>query len=449
MRFNISLNKRILELALPAIFSNITVPLLGLSDTFISGHIGSDMYVAAIAVGTMMVNSTYWLFGFLRAGTTGLTAESVGKNDFPATRRIFTLSFIIGIIIGLALMILSYPLGLLMIRIIDPPSATAALAKAYFYITICAAPALLATWSIVGWMIGMQNTLYPMIISVSVNILNVAMSFLLVFGFETGFYGVALGTLSSNWIGLLLAIILARRLSAINGEKRLWVKISGLLKEVDARRFFGVNADLMLRSACIMASTFAMTAFGGRMGDGTLAINTIVMQLFLFFSYFSDGFAFSAEALCGRLSGAGKWVEFNRVIRYLWFWCGLIAIVFSLIYFFFTPEIAVFLTESEAIRHGVEKLALIVALIPIVSSAAFLYDGIFIGITATKRLLVVTFVAMSLFLTTYFSARAAGVVSPEMLNPVVWGGFILFLTVRGMGLIISLPGVLKRIKLRT
>lgn len=437
------INRAILALALPAILSNITVPILGLSDTYISGHLGSDRYVAAIAVGSMMVNAVYWLLGFLRAGTTGLTAEALGRCNSRQSRGIFTLSFFIAIALGAGIILLSYPLGLLLTSIMSPPEVTGELGFRYFLITIMAAPAFLATMTLTGWMIGMQNTLYPMIVAISVNIINIVVSFLLVFGFETGFYGVAIGTLSANWIGLVLGLIFARILARKHELGGLWLPLKGLGKEIDCKRFFRVNTDLMLRSACILGATFGMTSFGGRMGDEVLAVNSIIMQMFLFFSYFSDGFAFSAEALCGRMAGASEWNYMDKVIRRLWVWCGGIALFFSAIYLFFSPQIAYFLSDSANISRGVRDLRIVVCIIPLVSVIAFLYDGIFIGLTATRRMLCVTFIAVSVFIGAYFISRFTGVTSPTVLNPIVWGGFIAFLAIRGLGLIALFPSAKK------
>ncbi|MDE6247854.1 MAG: MATE family efflux transporter [Muribaculaceae bacterium] len=440
------LNKEILALALPAIFSNITVPILGLSDTYISGHLGSDRYVAAIAVGSMMVNSVYWLLGFLRAGTTGLTAEALGRGNMHQTRGIFTISFLIAVMLGMLIILIAYPLGELMIGLMSPPHETGGLGLSYYMISIMSAPALLSTMTITGWMIGMQNTFYPMIMAISVNVVNIAMSFLLVFGAGMGFYGVAIGTLTANWFGLGLGLILARMLAHRYSQRGLWVSVKGLSKQVDIKRFFRVNSDLMLRSACILGATFGMTTFGGRMGDEVLAVNAIIMQLFLFFSYFSDGFAFSAEALCGRLAGAGNFRYMHTTVRRLWSWCGAIGVTFGAVYLIFAPQIAWMLSESSEIAKGVTELRIVVGVIPVISVMAFLYDGIYIGITATRKMLIVTFIAVSIFLGTYFVSKMCGVTDPRILNPIVWGGFLTFLAVRAIGLILLYPSAIRQYK---
>ena len=376
------INHQILNLALPAIFSNITVPLLGLCDTFITGHLGSERYIAAVAVGTMLVNSLYWLFGFLRMGTTGLTAEAFGWNDEEMQRRIFTSSLILALLLGMALILLNRPLAQLMLFIMDPPEATARLGADYFRLSILSAPAMLASMAVTGWMIGRQNTLYPMILALSVNIINITLSFWFVFGLESGFIGVAAGTCAANWCGLFLALFLARRLQS---EDRLLAPLRGLWKAMDMRRFFRVNSDLMLRSGCIMAVLFAMTSFAGRMGDNTLAVNAILMQFFMFFSYFMDGFAFSGEVI-----------------------------------------------------SGVTAMRTVAALIPVISASAFIFDGIYIGITATRQLFFTTVAATAAFFAIAFTS-ADPVISGMTPNETLWTAFLAFLMLRG----ILLAGMLR------
>ncbi|MBD5385454.1 MATE family efflux transporter [bacterium] len=435
------INRAILRLALPAIFSNITVPLLGLSDTFISGHLGAERYLAAIAAGTVLVNSLYWLFGFLRMGTTGLTAEAFGRNDLLLRRRVFTMSFLLAFSLGLLLMILSVPLSRMLLWIMEPEPATAALAGEYFRISILAAPAFLATMTVTGWMIGSQNTLYPMITAITVNIINITLSMTFVFGMKLGFYGVALGTCIANWSGLLIALLLARHLA---GADQLWAPLKGLWKAMDMRRFFRVNSDLMLRSACIMAVLFAMTTFAGRMGDSVLARNAVLMQFFMFFSYFMDGFAYAGEALCGRFAGAADPSGIYRTVKGLMIWAVIMTVVFTAVYFFFLTPVTALLTDEASVINGVSALKWVAVGIPVISAAAFIFDGVYIGMTATSRLLLATLAAMILFFLTmlpYLLGRDLMILPDRLL----WCAFLIFLLTRGVSLAILLPSTLRRI----
>lgn len=434
------INGDILRLALPAIFSNITVPLLGLSDTFISGHLGSERYIAAIAVGTMLVNSLYWLFGFLRMGTTGLTAEAFGRRDNLQRRRVFTTAFILAFSLGLMLMLLSFPIAKLLLWIMHPSEATAALGEEYFRISILAAPAFLATMVITGWMIGSQNTVYPMIIAIAVNVINIALSFSMVYGLNFGFYGVALGTCIANWCGLLIALLLAHRLA---GDGHLWAPLKNLWQEMDMRRFFRVNSDLMIRSACIMTVLFAMTSFGGRMGDLVLAENALLMQFFMFFSYFMDGFAFSGEAMCGKFVGENNPWGISMTVMGILLWAMGMVVVFTNVYLFLLHPIAALLTDEVPVIEGVIAMKWVVCTIPVISAAAFVFDGIYIGMTATRRLLLTTLAAMLAFFLTMLPVMLNADL-PMSPNNMLWCAFLLFLLIRGALLAILLPSTVRQ-----
>ena len=429
-----------MRLAIPAILSNITVPLLGLSDTFISGHLGSELYIAAIAVGTMLINSLYWLFGFLRMGTTGLTAEAFGRRDDLQSRRVFTTAFILAFSIGVFLILMNWPLAKLLLWIMQPSEATGTLAEEYFRISIMAAPAFLGTMTVTGWMIGSQNTLYPMIVAIAVNIINIALSFTMVFGLEWGFYGVALGTCVANWCGLLIALLLAHRLA---GGRRLWAPVRHLLREMDMSRFFRVNSDLMLRSACIMAVLFAMTSFAGRMGDMTLAVNAVLMQFFMFYSYFMDGFAFSGEALSGRFVGENNPQGISQVIKGLLLWALAMILIFTSTYMIALQPIAAMLTDEIPVVDGVTAMKWVVCTIPVISAAAFLFDGIYIGMTATRRLLLTTLTAMAAFFIVMLP-RLLDIEVPVSPNNLLWTAFMLFLLLRGGLLAIFLRSTITR-----
>lgn len=203
-----NINRAIFRIAAPAIVSNITVPLLGLADTTISGHLGSEKYIAAIAVGSMMINVVLWCFGFLRSGTTGLTAQACGAADTAAQRELFTRSFLLGIGIGAAMIMLQWPLMWILLQIISPEPEISDLASQYFRILIWGAPAMLGTMAISGWFLGMQSSFYPMLIAIITNVANIAASVALVFGCGMGFVGTAIGTCAANWFGLCLALIL-------------------------------------------------------------------------------------------------------------------------------------------------------------------------------------------------------------------------------------------------
>lgn len=427
--------REILRLAWPAIVSNLTVPLLGLSDTFISGHLGSESYLAAIAAATTMVNSIYWLFGFLRMGTTGLTAQAYGARDAHRQADIFTRAILTAVIGGLLLTLLS-PLTLRLLSfIMHPPEEVARHAAEYFYINMLGAPAFLATMATTGRLLGRSNTFYAMIVSVTVNLGNILLSIGLVFLAATGFKGVAIGTTAANWLGFLLSLYLVRRDSR---GMALWTGIRALFSREEMRRFFSVNIYLFFRSAFLMGVTFAMTGFAARIGTLALAANAILTQFFLFFSYFMDGFAFSGEALCGKHLGAGDHTGLRHTIRDLFICGAAMTAIFTPLYGAIVPVAATWLSDSMAVASLVTQLRWTCICVPAVSVAAFILDGVYIGLTRTRAMMGSTLAGFAVFMLMQL-IPSQGLYPREA---VLWTAFIAYLAVRGIVLGLLLRGVL-------
>lgn len=424
---------KILRLALPAIASNITIPLLGLCDTAVSGHLGNAEYLAAIAAGGMMINVVFWLCGFLRMGTTGLTAEAYGAANELKMSRVFSRAVAIALIIGALVTVFRHPLLRLLIWAMAPDAETVRLAGRYFDICILGAPAQLVTMALTGWFIGMQNTLWPMAVAVTVNVVNIAASLSAVYLLGMGFEGVAYGTLTANWLGVILASVAVWRFAR---SRRLWCGWGNLFKGGELRKFFTVSSDLFFRSACIMGVTFAVTSYGARMGSETLAVNAVMMQFFIFFSYFMDGLAFAGEAMCGKSLGAHDRDEFHSSVKALNKWGLWVAVGFLLVYLVGHKEIVALITDVGSVRDGVGQMSWALLLIPPVSMAAFLYDGFFIGLTATRRMLVTTLAATVVFF--------AVMLIFKMSNPTLWVAFLSYLGVRGIGLAAQLPHVVRK-----
>ena len=437
-----NLNREILRLSIPAIISNITVPILGLSDTTISGHLGSEIYIGAIAVGTMMFNVIFWLFGFLRMGTTGLTAQAYGAGDSESCRQLLVRSSMLGVIIGITIILLHYPLRELLLLLISPDVSVAQYSSDYFNICILGAPALLFNMSVMGWMLGMQNTVRPMIISVSVNVINIALSLAFVFLMDMGFNGVALGTMLSNWCGVAISLWFITRYY----DGRLpSIKRDDLLKVSGMGRFFKVNTDIMLRSACVMSVSLSVTAIGAQLGAMTLAANAIMMQFFILFSYFMDGFAFAAEALSGRFAGAKDLPMLRKSVGYLAVWALGVALMFTVVYVFGYQYIVRFITSEQDVVAVVVDHSLWLQLIPIVTVAAFIFDGVYIGLTATRRMLWVTLSSALLFFAICFLHLGGDNLFALPDNDTLWVGFLAYLLLRGLLLGIGTPKLLQSI----
>ncbi|MGN0238051.1 MAG: MATE family efflux transporter [Lepagella sp.] len=417
-----SLNNRILRLALPAIVNNITVPLLGLCDTTIAGHLGSPSYIGAMALGAMMLNVIYWLCGFLRAGTTGMTAQAFGAEHYDLTRDVLRKALTIALAIAFVAICCISPLRRLLFLILDPALEVAPLASQYFEICLWAAPAQLAIMAISGWFIGLQNTLVPMLIAVGINVINIALSISFVWGFDLGFAGVAYGTLTANWIGLVAAVaFVAARL------RRLPDRECG--RRVAWGRFFKVNTDLFFRSACIMAVSLIMTSIGSRIGDITLATNAVMMQFFLFFSYFMDGFAFAGEAIVGKAAGAHDFIAIRRGVNALMAWGAAMAALFLLIYILLPDIIVAFITDVNEVRLAVADMHIWLALLPPITVSAFIFDGVFIGLAKSRDLLVTTLIATLAFVAIAF---IPGGIHSIPSNSLLWLAFETYLLLRGI-----------------
>lgn len=414
------MNKQILHIALPSIISNITVPLLALVDTTIVGHLGSASYIAAIAIGGMIFNMIYWLFNFLRMGTGGLTAQAYGANQHQATSYILLRSLTIAGGIALTLLLLQRPIFQVTFHFVTATAEVRSLASIYFNILIWGAPAMLALYSFTGWFLGMQNARIPMCIAITQNVVNIAVSTLLVFGCHLKIEGVALGTLISQYTALLLAVIFC--LTKFDVKQHFELK--AILDINTLKRFFQVNRDIFLRTLCLIAVTTYFTSAGSTQGEVTLAANTLLMQFFIIFSYFMDGFAYAGEALGGRYFGAHDRLNFQRVTRCLFAWGGALSVLFFFIYFLSGTSLLHLLTDDSQVINRAQQYLPIIYFIPLISFAAFLFDGLYIGTTATRYMLISMFCASAAFFVLINVCTLS--------NTLLWLAFLVYLGGRGL-----------------
>lgn len=414
------MNKQILHIALPSIISNITVPLLALVDTTIVGHLGSASYIAAIALGGMIFNMIYWLFNFLRMGTGGLTAQAYGASQHQATSYILLRSLTIAGGIALTLLLLQRPIFQVTFHFVTATTEVRSLASIYFNILIWGAPAMLALYSFTGWFLGMQNARIPMCIAITQNVVNIAVSTLLVFGCHLKIEGVALGTLISQYTALLLAVIFC--LTKFDVKQHFELK--AILDINTLKRFFQVNRDIFLRTLCLIAVTTYFTSAGSTQGELTLAANTLLMQFFIIFSYFMDGFAYAGEALGGRYFGAHDRLNFQRVTRCLFAWGGALSVLFFFIYFLSGTSLLHLLTNDSQVINRAQQYLPIIYFIPLTSFAAFLFDGLYIGTTATRYMLISMFCASAAFFVLINVCTLS--------NTLLWLAFLVYLGGRGL-----------------
>lgn len=390
------LNRKILRLTVPTVLSNISVPLLGLCDTAVAGHMGGEKYLAAIAVGSVMMSAVYWLFGFLRGGTSGLTATAYGSGDNGMMGESLLRAGVLGIAIGVLLMGVHVPVLAFLHKAIGASAEVAGLASLYFTTCIYGAVPMMLLMAATGWFVGMQSTDRAMWVNLGVSLLNVAFTLMMVYGLHVGFHGIALGTLLAQWAILVPAAMLVRGVCRRNGIRLGFCREFWTDREA-WRRIFSVNSNLFFRSFCLIAASMGMYGFSARIGDVATGANAVINQLFLFFSFFMDGLAYTGEALVGRYSGSGNRRMLHASVRSLLGWTAAVTAAFVVLYSVALDGITELLTDSGAVASSVGKCRLWVALIPLAGALAFIYDGFYIGLTRTRPMLVSTLCGVGLF----------------------------------------------------
>ena len=385
-----SLNSQILRLAIPSILANITIPLVGLVDTAIVGHIASATAIGGIAIGTMLFDLLYWNFGFLRVGTSGMTAQAFGRGDRVECVRLFSQSMGIALI-GAALIWLIQWLFVRIVLMLVPCSPEVAIfASEYFFIRVWAAPATLALMAFKGWFIGMQDTVSPMITDIVVNVVNMVVSYVLAVHTPMGALGVALGTVIAQFTGLTVAVILL-----LIKYRQLWKGLSPLRLALDGqgmKRLLSLNGNLFVRSICFMVVYVGFTSLASKYGDVELAVSTIMMKLFMLFSYFVDGFAYAGEALVGKEIGEKKsGIQYGesdiaRVVRLLFAWSLGVGVLFTVIFALWSGDFYCAMTSDATVLVRLADYTVWLIAMPIVSTLAFMWDGVYAGATAGKQI---------------------------------------------------------------
>jgi len=407
-------------------------------DLGLMGHMGNAKYVGAIALGTMIFSFIFWAFGFLRMGTSGFTAQAYGGRNLEEASGVLARGIVTALGAGFLLILLQWPIAWFAFRLVDSSPELEQLARQYFFIRIYAAPATLITYTLTGWFIGMQNARIPMTLAISINVMNVALSLLFIRVFGWGSNGVAWANLASQYMGLCLGIVF---LSLYWPRLKKHFNIRKALSREGFRKFIHVNADIFIRTLCLIFTLSFFTVQSANTNDTVLAVNTLLFQFFYFFSYFVDGFAYAAEALTGRYIGAGDRSSLKRSVRLLFTWGGGIAAIFTLAYAFFGNAILRMLTNDTRIISEALPYLFWVILIPFITVSAFIWDGIFVGATASKAMrnsmLIIT---LMIFLPAYYLLR------PSLGNHGLWLAMLLFMGARGLFLSLMAGKAVLRVK---
>lgn len=415
------MNRQILYLTIPNIVTNLTVPLLGMADIAVAGRSGGVEFIGGVAIGTALFNFIYWNFGFLRMGTTGFTAQAYGADDKGETLSVLFRALFVALIVGVAIIVFRGPIRRFSLWMLNSGELNRE-ASSYFEFRVWSAPATLALYVFKGWFIGIQNTRVPMWVSIGGNVFNVVASIFLVFVCHMGVAGIALGTTLAEYLSLLFFVVVWARRYSLRGVS---LSLSGVLDFKKIVSFFAVNGDIFIRTLCLVGVTTFFVSKSSGYGQTTLAVNTLLMQLFSFFSYFMDGFAYTAEAMTGRFTGAGDGVSLKRCVTLILKWGVGLSLFFSLLYCGALRPILSLFTSDETLIESALAERWWIAAVPIAGFLAFIYDGVLVGLTRSALMRNTMIAASALFMLVWV------VLEHSLGNDALWMAFIIYLAARG------------------
>ncbi len=416
------MNKEILRLAIPNIISNISVPLLSTVDTALMGRL-SEMHLGAVGVGAMIFNFVYWNFGFLRMGTTGITAQAFGMKDSSEIMLTMSRAFLVAMVLALIVIVLQKPIGDLSFYLMNISPGQLGLVEEYYGIRIWAAPATLGLFAMMGWFFGMQNAIYPLILTVAINAVNILLSYVLVRQYGLGVAGVAWGTVIAQYVGLLLGLFLfwkKYRDCLQYYSQKATVEIKALSK------YLLINRDIFIRTFCL---TFAFGFFYSQSSSGgemILAVNVILLQFLNWMSYGVDGFAYASESLVGKYHGAKDPSRLKQAIRLSFVWGMVLAVLFSASYLFFGEQFLHIFTDKADLIAASRPYLFWMVLFPVMSTPCYIWDGIYIGLTASRAMRQTMLMAVVIYMVVYFLLR------DQFSNHGLWAALLIFMVARGL-----------------
>jgi multidrug resistance protein, MATE family len=426
-------HRRMLVIAVPMTLSHLTTPLLGLADMTVIGRLGDAALLGAVALGGVVFDFLFWSFGALRMGTAGLTAQAVGQGDDREVDRALARALAVAAIVGLAIIALQWPIAIAALRLMGASAEVSAALSVYFHVRIWAAPFTLANYAILGSLVGRGRTDLGFALQVTLNLVNIALTILLVVGLEMGVAGAALGTLLAEGVAVLLGIVLLRRL----GSRPLRVPIVETLDRVAMLRMLAVNGDIMIRTIALIMAFGIFISLGARAGDVTLAANAVLYKMFGLGAYFLDGTATAAQAMCGQAYGARNRKAFGRAVAIALQWSLGLGFVLSALFWIIGPAFIDFVTTDEAVRSFARQFLIFAALTPLAGALAFAFDGIYIGATWTRAMRDLMLVSFGAYLVVILLGRDWG-------NAGLWSAFLVFLAARGLGQGLMYPRLVSR-----
>ena len=428
-------DRRILRIALPIVAANLSVPLLGAVDTGVVGQLGQAAPIGAVGLGAVILASIYWVFGFLRMGTTGLVAQAVGAGDLAESGAVLTRGVMIGLVAGLIMVAGQGALMAGAFAIAPASDQVEGLTRTYLSIRIWGAPATIALYALTGWLIATERTGSVLVLQLAMNGLNVVLDLWFVLGLGWGVGGVAVATLIAEYTGLVLGLWLCR--AAFSG--RQWRDWPRVFDRVRLKRMWVVNSDIMVRSVALQGAMAGFLFTSAGLGDVTLAANQVLWQFMVLASYALDGFAFAAEALVGQAVGGGAVAVMRRAAWRTSLWALAAAIVLALGFWVFGPWVIGVMTPVEAIRNEAIAALPFVVILALIGVGAYMLDGVFIGATGTREMRNTVLVAVTIY---------AGVIwmfVPHYGNPALWGALMVLNVLRGVFLGALYPRLERRV----
>ncbi|WP_036822645.1 MATE family efflux transporter DinF [Photobacterium sanctipauli] len=422
---DISLHRQVFALALPMVLSNITVPLLGLVDAAVIGHLDYAWYLGGVAVGGTMINVTFWLLGFLRVATTGLSAQAYGASDKDAQATVFIQGVALAWLLALILIVFHQPVSQLIFQFSSASDEVKHYAEQYFSIRIWGAPAALANFVIMGWLLGTQNAKLPMWLLIVTNVVNIVLDVLFVIGLGWKVQGAAAASVLAEYSGLLLGLWFVSRQWLAQALPSAKAKLGSVRHGIG--RLLKLNRDIFLRSLCLQLAFTFMTFQGATLGDNVVAANAVLMSFLMLVSYAMDGFAYAMEAMVGKAIGARNRDELGRTMVGTTFWSLMISLVITFAFGVFGRDIIALISDIPTVQQEAAIYLPWLAAVPLVSMWCFLLDGIFIGATRGREMRNSMFFATCSFFAIWWWLADFG-------NHALWGAMLGFMAMRGIGL---------------
>lgn len=419
---SLSLHREILRLAIPNILTNISVPLLSTVDTILMGHF-SATHLGAVGIGSMIFNFLYWNFGFLRMGTVGITAQAYGAQRQSDMIHTVLRALLLAFIISLILIVLQWPIREGMVYLMQATPELTPLTYQYFNVRVWAAPATLGLYGLFGFFFGMQNVFTPMILTIFINIINIILSYLFIYQFGMDVQGVAWGTVLAQYAGLFIGLYIFNRKYHYlfsSFRKKVFLDLAPL------KDFFRINRDIFIRTLSLSTTFFFFYSQSAKSGEIALAANVVLLQYTNWMSFGVDGFAYATESMVGKYKGANQDSSLKNTIQYSMYWGMGLAVLYSLVYGIFGESLLwVFTDEAEVIAFA-KPLLFWIILIPIIGTPSYIWDGVFIGLTASRSMRNTMLLALAVFLLTYYLTKPMYGISS------LWIALSVFLLLRGI-----------------